>query len=63
MQKLTVAELAAESVEMLPTRETLVFDLNAALIQAQNASYAVNAMTLFSAANSAAVQTVYVVQQ
>ena len=37
MQKLTLAELAAESVEMLPGRETLLFNFNASLIEAQNA--------------------------
>ncbi|GHG49177.1 hypothetical protein GCM10012320_17000 [Sinomonas cellulolyticus] len=62
MQKLTPAELAAESVEMLPTRETLVFDLNMALVQAQNASYAINAETWGSVANSGALQAVSITQ-
>lgn len=62
MQKLTKAELAAESVELLPGRETLLWDRNIAGILASNASYAVNAATLLSAANSTALQGVTVTQ-
>ncbi|MDQ4504189.1 hypothetical protein [Sinomonas sp. ASV322] len=62
MTKLTIAELSAETVDLLPGRETLLFDLNSALIAAHNASFAVNAGTVLSAANSLAVQGVTVTQ-
>ena len=62
MIKLTITELSAETVELLPSRETLLWDMNTALIAAQNASYAVNAGTVFSAANSTAVQSISVTQ-
>ncbi|NUP74098.1 MAG: hypothetical protein HOQ07_05535 [Sinomonas sp.] len=62
MQKLTKAELAAEEVELLPSRETLVLDHNFAGILASNASFAVNAATVLSAASSAALQSVTVTQ-
>ncbi|HKU11072.1 hypothetical protein [Sinomonas terrae] len=62
MQKLTKAELAAETVELLPGRETLFWDQNVAGILASNASYAVNAATVLSAANSVALQGVSVTQ-
>ncbi|MDQ4504187.1 hypothetical protein [Sinomonas sp. ASV322] len=62
MQKLTMADLAAEDVELLPGRETLVWDLNAALVAATNASYAVNAATVLSSANSVALQGITVNQ-
>lgn len=62
MTKLTLTELSAETVELLPGRETLLWDVNAALIAAQNASYAVNAATVLSAANSVAVQGISVTQ-
>ena len=62
MQKLTKAELAAESVELLPGRETLLLDRNFAGILASNASFAVNAATVLSAANSTALQGVSVTQ-
>ncbi|WP_369046849.1 hypothetical protein [Sinomonas sp. P10A9] len=62
MQKLTMADLAAESVEMLPSRETLVLDWNTALIAASNTSVALNAGTWFSSANSTAVQLISVHQ-
>ncbi|MEA5456328.1 hypothetical protein SPF06_16445 [Sinomonas sp. JGH33] len=62
MTKLTIAELSAETVDLLPGRETLLFDVNSALIAAQNASYAVNATTILSLANSTALQGVTVTQ-
>ncbi|MDQ4489102.1 hypothetical protein RBS60_02680 [Sinomonas sp. ASV486] len=62
MQKLTTADLAAESVEMLPSRETLFLDWNAALISASNTSVALNADTWFSRASSAALQMISVNQ-
>lgn len=62
MQKLTNAELAVEEVELLPSRDTLLFDVNLAGILASNASYAVNAATILSAAHSTALQGVSVTQ-
>ena len=62
MQKLTKAELAVEEVELLPGRETLLLDHNLAAILASNTSMAVNAATVLSAANSAALQSVSVTQ-
>ncbi|WP_369046846.1 hypothetical protein [Sinomonas sp. P10A9] len=62
MQKLTIAELAAESVELLPGRETLLADFNVALISASNASLAANVLTVCSSASSAALQGIVVAQ-
>lgn len=61
MQHLTITELDAESVELLPTRETLFWD-NWSAIYATNSSVALNAATVASAAYSAAVQTIVVSQ-
>ncbi|MFD4422233.1 hypothetical protein ACFWN7_12130 [Agromyces sp. NPDC058484] len=62
MLKMTLAELDAQSVELLPTKETLFFDSNWAAVYASNSSAAVNVATILSAANSAAVQNIAVVQ-
>ncbi|WP_138414182.1 hypothetical protein [Sinomonas gamaensis] len=62
MTKLTIADLTAETVEMLPSRETLFFNFNGALVQATNVSYAVNAATILSSANSAALQGISISQ-
>jgi hypothetical protein len=62
MTKLTIADLTAETVEILPSRETLFFNFNGALVNATNVSYAVNAATLFSSANSEALQSIHVSQ-
>ncbi|MEO5665879.1 MAG: hypothetical protein ABIR39_21630 [Nocardioides sp.] len=61
-KELTIAELESERTELLPTRETLTFNNNWASIVASNSSMALNAASLFSAANSAAVQTITVSQ-
>jgi hypothetical protein len=64
-RELTVAELETEHTELLPARETLNFGFgnsNWAAIQATNSSMALNAATFYSAANSAAVQTIVVTQ-
>ena len=62
-KELSIAELDTQSVELLPARETLLFDTtNLAAIWASNSSLAVNAATVLSAANSAAVQTIVVSQ-
>jgi hypothetical protein len=65
MKKLTIQELDGQSVELLPSRETLYFggdSYNLASLTATNTSLAVNAGALFSNAYSAAVQNIAVVQ-
>ena len=62
-KELTFAELESERTELLPTRETLTFgNTNWASIVASNSSMALNAASLYSVANSAAVQTIAVSQ-
>ena len=61
-KELTFAELETERTELLPTRETLTFNNNWASIVASNSSMAFNAASLYSVANSAAVQTISVSQ-
>jgi hypothetical protein len=62
-KELTFAELETERTELLPTRETLTFgNTNWASIVASNSSMAFNAASLYSVANSAAVQTITVSQ-
>ncbi|WP_434616989.1 hypothetical protein [Arthrobacter sp. A5] len=65
MEKLTVTELEGQSVELLPSRETLLlnFNINWASVMASNTSYAVNAATLLSSATSGAWQTISVHQR
>ena len=65
MRELNFTELEAEHTELLPTRETLNFGFgnnNWAAIYATNSSLALNAVSLGSLANSAAVQTIVVTQ-
>ncbi|WP_369046847.1 hypothetical protein [Sinomonas sp. P10A9] len=62
MTKLTITDLAAETVELLPSRETLTLDTNLAGIWASNMSLAANVDTFFSHATSTAVQGILVVQ-
>lgn len=62
MTKLTLTDLAAETIELLPSRETLVGDLNVAGILASNLSLAANVGTVFSSAHSGAGQGIAVVQ-
>ncbi|UUZ61247.1 hypothetical protein [Nocardioides sp. B-3] len=60
-KEMTFAELETERTELLPTRETLTFgNTNWASIVASNSSMAFNAASLYSVANSAAVQTITV---
>lgn len=62
-KELTIAELETERTELLPTRETLTFgNTNWASIVANNSSMALNAASLYSVANSGAVQTISVTQ-
>lgn len=63
MRKLTFSELETESFELLPDRETLTFgNNNWASVYASNSSLALNAGSIFSSAQSAAVQTIEVEQ-
>lgn len=66
MTKLTAADLAAETVELLPDRDTLwTFDftkVNLASVTASNSSTALNILTLGSEANSGALQNIAVLQ-
>jgi hypothetical protein len=61
-KELTIAELDSQSVELLPDRETLLFDNNWAAVFASNSSLAVNAATVLSAATSTANQQIIVAQ-
>jgi hypothetical protein len=63
MRTLTFSELETESFELLPDRETLTFgNNNWASVYASNSSLALNAGSIFSSAQSAAVQTIEVEQ-
>jgi len=62
-KELTISELDAQLIELLPARETLnVFGNNWAAIYASNSSLALNAASAFSTANSMAVQQISVTQ-
>jgi len=64
-KRITFAELDAEAVALLPSKETLYWghhSTNWAAISATNSSLALNAASFFSQANSAAVQTIAVAQ-
>lgn len=62
--ELTITELDAETVELLPARETLNLHVghNWAAVYASNTSMALNAGSILSNAQSAAFQSVYVNQ-
>jgi len=62
MIEITMSELESQSVELLPEKETLFFNNNWANVFASNSSLAVNAATILSQANSAAVQAIVVSQ-
>ena len=64
MEKMTTTELEGQSFELLPSKETLFlnFGHNWAAVYASNSSLAVNAATLLSQANSAAMQEIAVMQ-
>ncbi|MGN6403131.1 hypothetical protein [Sinomonas sp.] len=62
MNTLTVAELAGEHAELLPQRDTLLFDINIAPVVAVNLSFAINAATIGSTASSNAFQWLGVLQ-
>lgn len=60
-ETLSMNELEATSVELLPSRETLAF-INLANVTAVNLAIAVNTLTFGSMATAAAVQNVAVFQ-
>ena len=62
MQALNAVDVAAEHAELLPQRDTLLFDINVAPVIAVNLAIAVNAATIGSTANAAALQVVGVLQ-
>lgn len=68
MNDVTFQELEGQRAELLPARETLYtsieayFDFTAALIEASNASQALNVLAEDSSATSEAVQTINVQQ-
>lgn len=62
MTKLTITELTAETVELLPGRDTLFLNFNWANVLASNSSNAVNVLTAGSLAASQANQTIAVIQ-
>jgi hypothetical protein len=59
---LSVDELNAQSLELLPARETLFFDINIAPVVAVNIALAVNAATIGSTAIANAGQHIFVFQ-
>jgi hypothetical protein len=64
MEKLTVTELEGQSVELLPSRETLFlnFHINWASVQAMNTSTAASVFSAFSFTSSNALQSITVTQ-
>ena len=62
MREISMRELEATSVELLPNRETLAF-FNFANVTAVNLAIAVNAGTIGSAAVASATQQVAVLQR
>ena len=63
MTELTIHDLATETAELLPTRETLDwFSPNFASVYASNSALALNAASVFSYANASALQSVIVSQ-
>lgn len=62
MQKVTATEMAGETIELLPARETLLGDFNVAGVLASNSSVAANILAACSSANSVAQQGILVFQ-
>lgn len=66
MKELTIQDLEAQQVELLPARETLAYfggdSFNLATVYANNTSVALNASAWFSHANSLALQSISVSQ-
>ncbi|WP_430296179.1 hypothetical protein [Sinomonas sp. B1-1] len=65
MTKLSTADLATETVELLPSRDTMVLNVlsaNIAGVVAANTAAALNVGTALSAATAVAGQSINVVQ-
>lgn len=62
MTALTAADMAAQHAELLPQRDTMLFDINVAPVVAVNLAIAVNAASWGSTANATAVQVLGVFQ-
>ncbi len=62
MNMISYSELESETVELLPEKETLFFNVNWAGIYASNSSLALNAASVFANAQSNATQVIGVVQ-
>ncbi|MDQ4489101.1 hypothetical protein RBS60_02675 [Sinomonas sp. ASV486] len=62
MTALTPADIVDQHAELLPQRDTMLFDINVAPVVAVNLAIAVNAATWGSTANAAAVQIIGVLQ-
>ncbi|WP_138442292.1 hypothetical protein [Sinomonas susongensis] len=62
MNALTIAELGGEHAELLPRRDTLLFNINIAPVVAVNLGFAINAATIGSTANANVLQWVGVLQ-
>ena len=60
--ELSLQDLEAERVDLLPAKETLQFNVNWANVWASNSSMALNAASLYASAQSAAYQSVVVNQ-
>jgi hypothetical protein len=62
-KELTISELDAEFIELVPARETLsVGNTNWAAVYASNSSLALNAASVYSNASSTAVQNISITQ-
>ena len=59
---LPIDELDAQYLELLPARETLLFDINIAPVIAVNLALAVNAATIGSTASAFAGQQIFAAQ-
>jgi hypothetical protein len=59
---LTLVDLDAEVVQLLPIKETLCFNINVSPVIAVNLSMAINAASIGSIANSEALQNILVLQ-
>ena len=59
---LRIDELEAQSVELLPARETLFLDVNVAPVIGVNLALAINAASIGVAANAAAAQQLSALQ-
>lgn len=59
---LTLVDLDAEVVQLLPMKETLCFNIDVSPVIAVNLSMAINAASIGSIANSEALQNILVLQ-